>query len=63
MQETVDIERSEPLKEELKFFLNGILTGKSLGRHDEAARNALDMAIQIVQTIQKNQKAFSKTAS
>ena len=63
VQETVDIERSEPLKEELKFFLNGILTGKSLGRPDEAARNALDMAIQIVQTIQKNQKAFSKTAS
>src|SRR3990167_1836441 len=28
VQETVDIERSEPLKEELKFFLNGILTGK-----------------------------------
>jgi len=55
-QETVDIERSEPLKEELKFFLNGILTGKSLGKPDEAARNALQFAIEIVEMIQKNQK-------
>lgn len=55
-QETVDIERSEPLKEELKFFLNGILTGQSLGKPDEAARNALQFAIEIVDAIQKNQK-------
>jgi len=55
-QETVDIERSEPLKEELKYFLNGILTGKSLGKPDEAARNALQFAIEIVEVIQKNQK-------
>jgi len=55
-QETVDIERSEPLKEELKFFLNGILTGKSLGKPDEAARNALQFAIEIVDVIQQNQK-------
>jgi len=55
-QETVDIERSEPLKEELKFFLNGILTGKSLGKPDEAARNALQFAIEIVNVIQENQK-------
>ena len=60
-QETVDIERSEPLKEELKFFLNGILTGKSLGKPDEAARNALQFAIEIVDVIQKNQK-LSKAA-
>ncbi len=59
-QETVDIERSEPLKEELKFFLNGILTGKSLGKPDEAARNALQFAIEIVETIQQNQKLSAK---
>ncbi len=63
VQETVDIERSEPLKEELKFFLGGITSGHSLGQPDEAARNALDLAIQIVQAIQKNQKDFSKFVS
>ena len=55
-QETVNIERSEPLKEELEFFLNGILSGQSWGKPDEAARNALQFAIEIVETIQKNQK-------
>lgn len=57
-QETVDIQKAEPLKEELSFFLNGILSGKSLGRPDEAARNALSLALDIVREIQKNQKEF-----
>lgn len=55
-QETVDIEKSEPLKEELRFFLNGITSGSSLGHPDEAARNALAFAIEIVETIKKNNK-------
>ena len=54
-QETVDIQKSEPLKEELRFFISGIQTGKSLGRPDEAARNALRFALEIVDTIQKKQ--------
>ena len=54
IQEDVAIEKSEPLKDELKFFLEQIATGKSPGRPDEAARNALAFAIEIVNAIQKN---------
>lgn len=52
-QETVDITKSEPLKEELKFFLEGIQSGRSHGYPDEAARNALKFAIEIVDRIQR----------
>lgn len=55
-QESVDIQKAEPLKEELKFFINGIQSGTSLGRPDEAARNALSFALDIVDMIQKNQR-------
>jgi len=55
-QETVDAEKSEPLKEELSFFIDGIRSGRSLGKPDEAARNALQFAIEVVETIQKSQK-------
>ena len=58
-QEVVDITKSEPLKEEIKFFLEGIQSGRSLGKPDEAARNALKFAIEIVDTIQRNQKEQS----
>ncbi len=54
-QESVDIEKAEPLKEELKFFIQGILTGKSIGKPDMAARNALQLALEIVRTIQTHQ--------
>ena len=53
-QETIDIEKAEPLKEELKFFLSNIQTGKSLGNPDTAARDALALAIEIVRVIQEN---------
>ena len=53
-QEIVDIQKSEPLKEELKFFVSEILSGKSLGKPDEAARDALRFAIDIVSAIKKN---------
>ncbi len=55
-QEDVNIEKSEPLKDELKFFLDGIATGKSPGKPDEAARNALAFAIQIVEAIRNNNR-------
>ena len=63
-QEVVDIQKSEPLKEELKFFVEGIQSGKSLGRPDEAARDALRFAIEIVDVIQKGQtsSAFSSSS-
>ena len=56
LQETIDIQKAEPLKEELKFFLAEILSGHSLGRPDEAARDALRFALEIVDVIQENQR-------
>ncbi|HOG23957.1 MAG TPA: Gfo/Idh/MocA family oxidoreductase [Candidatus Omnitrophota bacterium] len=54
-QEDVLIEKAEPLKEEIRFFLGGIASGKSIGKPDTAARNALALAIKIVKVIQENQ--------
>ncbi len=51
-QEVIEIQKSEPLKEELKFFVSGIQSGASIGKPDEAARNALKIALQIVESIQ-----------
>ena len=56
LQESVDIQRAEPLREELQFFIDQILSGESLGRPDEAARDALRFAIDIVEAIQKNSR-------
>jgi predicted dehydrogenase len=54
-QETVDIEKAEPLKEELKFFLANIRSGKSPGHPDTAARDALKLALEIARRIQDEQ--------
>ncbi len=54
LSETIDIQKSEPLKEELSFFLNEIQSGRSLGHPDEAARHALRFALEIVEAIQKH---------
>ena len=54
LQEDISIEKAEPLKEELKSFLNGISTGTSIGKPDVAARNALAIALKIAEVIQKN---------
>lgn len=53
-QEKMEIQKGEPLREELEFFLAGIRSGKSLGHPDEAARNALAFALEIIESIQKN---------
>lgn len=53
-QESIDIEKAEPLKEELKFFLSNIQSGKSLGNPDTAARNALQLALEIAAMVQAN---------
>ena len=55
-QETIDIQKSEPLKEELRYFLNQISSASGLGHPDLAAREALALALQIVEAIQKNQR-------
>lgn len=52
IQESIEIEKAEPLKEELKFFLSNIQTGKSLGHPDTAAREALKLALEIAHKIQ-----------
>ena len=51
-QEEVAIEKAEPLKEELKFFIANIRSGKSLGHPDTAARDALKLALEIAARIQ-----------
>ncbi|HTL48192.1 MAG TPA: Gfo/Idh/MocA family oxidoreductase [Verrucomicrobiae bacterium] len=53
-QENVEIEKAEPLKEELSFFLREILAGKSPGNPDTAARDALALALDIVAAIKNN---------
>ncbi len=55
-QETVDIQKGEPLKEELRFFINSILDGTGPGNPDTAARDALALAIQIRDSIDKQVK-------
>lgn len=60
-QEKIEIQKAEPLREELEFFLNGILTGKSLGRPDEPARHALALAIDIVEAIKESRSQFVRT--
>ncbi len=52
--ENIDIQKAEPLKEEILYFLTQITTGQSLGKPDTAARNALALAIEIVDLIKKN---------
>ena len=60
-QEKIEIQKSEPLREELEFFLSGIQTGQSLGHPDEAARRALAFALEIVEVIKENAKQLSES--
>ena len=62
-QESIDIEKAEPLKEELRFFMNNIRTGKSLGKPDTAARDALKLALEIARTVQANQPKLAATTA
>lgn len=59
IQESLDIQKAEPLKEELNYFISEIQSGRSLGHPDEAARDALKFAIEIVAAIQKNNQKAS----
>lgn len=60
--EKIDIQKAEPLREELESFVAGIQTGESLGRPDEAARHALAFALEVVDTIQKNIRELAANA-
>ncbi len=56
-QETIDIQKGEPLKEELRYFINSILDGTGPGNPDTAARDALALAIQIRNSIDEQVKS------
>ncbi|MBI3306498.1 MAG: Gfo/Idh/MocA family oxidoreductase [Candidatus Omnitrophica bacterium] len=62
-QESVDIQKAEPLKEELRFFLAGIQSGKSPGHPDEAARDALKLALEIIDRIKKANEIMRASSS
>ncbi len=57
--EKIDIQKSEPLREELEAFVRGIQTGESPGRPDEAAREALALALQIIEAIKRTRERFA----
>lgn len=56
VQESVDIQKAEPLKEELKYFITETISGRNHGKPDQPARDALSFALEIVEAIQKNQR-------
>lgn len=58
-KEELDIQKEEPLKAELQDFVRSILSGHSQGKVDVEARNALQLALQIVDEIKKNSPKFS----
>lgn len=55
----IDITKEEPLKCELTDFVNDLLTNKSKNRFDVEARNALAVALQILESIKENHKLIS----
>lgn len=56
VQESVDIQKAEPLKEELKYFITETMSGRNHGKPDQPARDALSFALEIVEAIQKKQR-------
>lgn len=61
-QEKIDIQKAEPLREEIGAFLTGIQKGESPGRPDEAARRALAFGLEVVEAIQKNLREMAGSA-
>ena len=53
-REQVDIQKGEPLKAELEDFVRSIGRGTSQGKPDIAARNALHVALQVLESIKQN---------
>ena len=58
-REEIEIQKEEPLKAELESFVDSILDGSGLGRADVEARQALALAIRIVDEIKKNSPKYS----
>ena len=57
--EKVDIQKGEPLKAELESFVETVLSGKTRDKVDVQARDALEIALRIVDDIKKNSPKFS----
>lgn len=53
-REELAIEKEEPLKAELEDFVSSILDGSAFGRPDTQARDALALAIRIINEIKRN---------
>ena len=53
-REQVDIQKGEPLKAELEDFTQCVAKGSLNGKPDIAARNALHVALQILESIKEN---------
>ena len=53
-REQIDIQKGEPLKAELEDFANSVARGSSHGKPDIAARNALHVALQVLESIKQN---------
>lgn len=58
-KEDVDITKGEPLKAELEAFADSILNKSALGKPDVQAREALAIALRIIDEIKKNTPNFS----
>ena len=58
-KEEVPIEKEESLKAELEDFASSILDGSALGRADIEARNALALALRVIEDIKKNSPKYS----
>ena len=53
-REQIDIQKEEPLKAELMDFVNSVAQSTSNGKPDIAAREALRVALQILESIKEN---------
>ncbi len=57
--EKLEIQKGEPLKAELESFVQAVLSGKTDGKVDVEARDALKIGLQIVDDIKKNSPKYS----
>jgi len=58
LRKEIDIQKEEPLKNELADFVATVQNGSGVGKPDMGARNALDFALRIIEEIKRYQAAF-----
>jgi predicted dehydrogenase len=59
-EENLEIEKEEPLRHELKSFVESIQNASGLGKPDVDARNALALALRCLEAIEKNNQVFRR---